>query len=96
MAAKLHACADNLWVFHCPGCEYGHAISVNGRKNESGATWTWNGSIETPTFTPSLLVSPHDAAHRCHSFVKDGQIQFLADCCHKLKGQTVPIPDWDE
>jgi hypothetical protein len=32
----------------------------------------------------------------CHSFVKDGQIQFLGDCTHKLAGQTVPLPAWTE
>lgn len=31
---------------------------------------------------------------RCHSFVTDGNIQFLDDCSHALKGQTVPLPDW--
>ena len=30
----------------------------------------------------------------CHSFVTDGQIQFLSDCTHALAGQTVPLPDW--
>jgi hypothetical protein len=30
----------------------------------------------------------------CHSFVIDGQIQFLGDCTHALAGQTVPLPDW--
>jgi hypothetical protein len=32
----------------------------------------------------------------CHSFVTDGQIQFLSDCTHKLAGQTVPLPDVDD
>lgn len=32
----------------------------------------------------------------CHSFVTDGNIQFLGDCTHALAGQTVPIPDFDE
>lgn len=32
----------------------------------------------------------------CHSFVRDGQIQFLGDCTHALAGQTVPLPDFDE
>ncbi|MGB3389069.1 MAG: DUF6527 family protein [Pseudaminobacter sp.] len=27
----------------------------------------------------------------CHSFVSDGQIQFLGDCTHALAGQTVPL-----
>lgn len=30
----------------------------------------------------------------CHSFVTDGQIQFLGDSTHALAGQTVSIPDW--
>jgi hypothetical protein len=30
----------------------------------------------------------------CHSFVTDGQIQFLSDCTHALAGQTVSLPDW--
>lgn len=30
----------------------------------------------------------------CHSFVKDGLIQFLSDCTHALAGQTVDLPDW--
>lgn len=27
----------------------------------------------------------------CHSFVRDGQIQFLGDCTHALAGKTVPM-----
>lgn len=29
----------------------------------------------------------------CHSFVKDGMIQFLNDCTHSLSGKTVELPD---
>lgn len=28
----------------------------------------------------------------CHSFVKDGNIQFLEDCTHPLAGCKIPIP----
>jgi hypothetical protein len=31
---------------------------------------------------------------QCHSFVRDGMIQFLGDCTHSLVGQTVPLPDY--
>jgi hypothetical protein len=31
----------------------------------------------------------------CHSFVRDGQIEFLADCTHELAGRTVALPDWE-
>ncbi len=57
--------------------------------------------MDKPTFTPSLLVNGgehrrQDHPLRCHSFVTDGMIQFLSDCEHKLAGQTVEIPDYDE
>ncbi len=29
----------------------------------------------------------------CHSFVRDGQIEFLNDCTHALAGKTVPLKD---
>lgn len=29
----------------------------------------------------------------CHSFVTDGNIQFLNDCTHALVGKTVPLPE---
>ena len=32
----------------------------------------------------------------CHSFVRDGQIEFLADCTHGLAGQTVPLLPWPD
>jgi Family of unknown function (DUF6527) len=36
---------------------------------------------------------PGPECYRCHSFIREGNIQFLGDCTHKLKGQTVPLPD---
>lgn len=32
----------------------------------------------------------------CHSFVTDGQIQFLGDCTHEQAGQTVPLEPFGE
>ncbi len=32
----------------------------------------------------------------CHSFVRDGRIEFLSDCTHALAGQTVDLPDMPE
>ncbi len=29
--------------------------------------------------------------HRCHLFLRAGMVQYLGDCTHKLKGQTVPV-----
>lgn len=81
-----------LYVFHCPGCGYSHPFEINA---PGGNGWTWNGSMDKPTFSPSLLVAGDYPENRCHSYVREGQIQFLNDCHHALKGQTVDIPDWD-
>jgi len=32
----------------------------------------------------------------CHSFVRDGKIEFLTDSTHHLAGQTVDLPDLKE
>jgi len=32
----------------------------------------------------------------CHSFVEGGNIRFLDDCTHALRGQTVPLPAFDD
>jgi hypothetical protein len=99
--AKLHKFRENVYVFHCPGCECSHQIHVNGAKTEGGARWDWNQSTDSPTFNPSILVHSHPQYElpdtpRCHSFVRDGKIMFLTDCTHKLAGQTVEIPEWDD
>ena len=58
--------------------------------------WAFNGDLRErskPTFSPSMLVNGSDPEKRCHSFVKDGNIQFLGDCYHELKNMTMPLPD---
>lgn len=70
-------------LIFCPGCKTGHAFDLS--------RWEFNGDLEKPTFSPSMLVNKDDPKSRCHSFVKDGNIQFLNDCFHELKGQTVPL-----
>ncbi len=101
MADKIHFLGETnrtangglLYVFHCPGCKYGHPFEVGG-----GRGWTWNGSLDKPSFQPSLLIhgAPDGSTPRCHSWVTDGRIQFFGDSAHELKGQTVDLPDWDE
>jgi Family of unknown function (DUF6527) len=87
--------------FWCPGCDGPHAVNVEGVD-----AWTWNGDVEKPTLNPSILCwTNHKDGVRlpegqrvtlCHSFVRDGRIQFLGDCPHALKNQTVDLPDWPD
>ena len=80
---RLDPLAEIMALLHGPG---------------AGPRWGWNGDAEKPTFTPSVLVRYNwsDGERVCHSFVTDGQIQFLGDCTHALAGQTVDIPAWEE
>lgn len=32
----------------------------------------------------------------CHSFVRDGSIEFLGDCSHSLAGRTIPLSPVDQ
>lgn len=94
--AKIYEIESGLWQFECPGCGYGHTFSTKPETHPRGSTWQWNGSVDKPTFTPSLLCNKDYPDSRCHSFVTDGNIQFQSDCFHKLAGQTVELPDWND
>lgn len=52
--------------------------------------WTWNGDTEKPTLRPSVLTKIGERV-RCHTWVNDGKAQFLDDCSHELRGQTVDM-----
>lgn len=92
---KVKATDDGAYLFECPGCECMHMVYVD-RANRP--VWSFNGDKDAPTFSPSILVTSSwmDKPTICHSFVRDGKIEFLSDCTHKLKGQTVGIPDWED
>jgi len=52
---KAALSTDGTLLFWCPGCDEPHGIGVrdSGRPRP---VWDWNGSLEAPTATPSILV----------------------------------------
>jgi Family of unknown function (DUF6527) len=95
MAAKVHEVMGvdgkhYCWSFRCPACGWPHQCDNR---------WTFNGDFEKPTFTGSVLVTGYEGdpsnVTRCHSFVKEGRIEYLGDCTHTMAGQTADIPDYD-
>lgn len=58
---------------------------------EGTSCWSWNGDIEKPTLRPSVLTTREHISLRCHTWVNDGKAQFLDDCSHELRGQTVDM-----
>lgn len=89
LGSKLRTLQGGLIAFWCPGCDHVHHVN-------SG--WAFNGDGDKPTFSPSVLVNAGRAnpgAEICHSFIRDGQIEFLNDCTHALAGKVVDLPDFD-
>lgn len=85
LSNKIAKSGEGYYYF-CPGCNELHYLKG----------WTFNEDFEHPTFSPSVVVHV-TKDETCHSFVKNGNIEFLLDSTHNLKGQTVPVPnlpDW--
>lgn len=74
--------------FWCPGCEDSHAYRFGGGKEPQ---WVPSGSVEAPSFTPSLLLTT--GSKTCHLFLTNGELAFCGDCTHGLAGSTVPLPE---
>lgn len=103
MMARIHQ-SGNRWLFECPGCGCAHFASDKWTFNGNVNAPTFRPSILVRYKRPIT----DEEANRimagekldipdcvCHSFVTDGKIQFLGDCTHELKGQTVDLPEWD-
>lgn len=98
--ARLIIDNQDRLVFHCPACRSRKYLPqfdwITGRG------WKWNSDNVAPTLSPSILQSagPYPEGHPkagtisvCHSYVRDGRIEYLSDCTHDLAGQTVELPD---
>lgn len=76
----------------CPGCGVRHPLDDR---------WDFNEDYDNPTFSPSLDYTGGKYVNdgeeyvklHCHSFIRDGKIQFLNDCTHDMAGQTVELPE---
>lgn len=79
-----------LICVHCPACGYDHPFRIKG----DGPSWSWNGDMVRPTFTPSMMCSK-GTPRQCHSNVTDGHIAYHGDCWHDKKGQILPLPVYD-
>lgn len=90
---------ERYYLF-CPGCyqdsQQRHPDEERYWINSAlhcfnAAIHTFNGDLQKPTLSPSLLC--RGATLVCHSYVKDGMIQYLGDCTHPLANQTVDLMD---
>ena len=112
VGSKLADTDGGPMYFFCPACQRKHHLTVTGPNawawNGDGDKPTFSPSIGHSFTIPMTdedyaawmadhsYVLPKPIKAYCHSFITDGQIQFLNDCTHALAGQTVPLPDWSE
>ena len=87
MSKLIETLSDGMKMFYCPGCKCSHLIDPK----------KWNIDEDNNTISPSILVRGVKNAENdptptvCHSFVRNGMIQYLNDCTHSLNGKTVPM-----
>ena len=107
LSKKLRSVEGGCFMFRCPGCRESHLVGPSWSFNGDVECPTFQPSI----LVAGKQVERDDAGKwtggwvrgedgepldmRCHSYVTDGQIQFLGDCTHALAGQTVPLPDME-
>lgn len=89
------------YSYICLGCDQTHLVYVQPCDRKNIHVWKFNGDIETPTLSPSVVFEikfaiPEKPNIKCHHFIRDGKIQYLNDCTHKYAGQIIDIPDWQE
>ena len=58
LSAKLRQLTSDpkLLMFWCPGCGCAHVVAVRDGLHADHPAWGWNGDVERPTFTPSILI----------------------------------------
>lgn len=83
LSAILHDTEDNGLMFWCPGCDMAHRIQHG---DGSGERWGWNGNVDKPTFTPSVLVRyNHPKGHTKDNPAPIGWVgEYVDDICHSF------------
>lgn len=86
------------YLHWCAACKSGHTYPVKGALK--GHSWTFDGSIDKPSFEPSMLIfTPAQGlgnqhvpqATVCHYYLRNGRIEYQQDCPHTYAGKTVPL-----
>jgi len=95
------------FAFVCPGCKGAHVLPTDVTRDGWKFNGNLEAPTFEPSILSKRSEWPTDEEHArimagekvelkqriCHSYVTDGNIRFLDDCTHELKGQTVPLPD---
>lgn len=99
---KIEKSTENTWKFWCPGCDSAHVVSDAWQVDVETTTITpsvlvhGHRKLIDDSLIGDALLAPTNITEtpRCHSFVTNGRIQYLADSTHARAGQTVDLTDW--
>jgi hypothetical protein len=77
------------YLHWCPACQELHPLPDS---------WTFDGDLEQPTFSPSFKHSGGRSQPEwcCHYTLVKGMLHFAQDCSHAFKGQVIPLPPLPE
>lgn len=90
----------------CPGCNSNHVVPVGIQPQDWGFNGDVTAPTLTPSVLVHghltlingdlegdalLAESNKRMTPTCHTFIRDGHIEYLPDCTHELAGQTVPM-----
>jgi hypothetical protein len=85
--------AEGRFAFFCPACECLHSICTKLAPGGGNPVWQFDGNMIAPTINPSIRVrwNQKEIEYCCHSFVRNGFIEFCGDCTHSMKNLRVPL-----
>lgn len=77
---------DGAMLWFCPGCKMVHQIHVGPGEGRPGPRWSWNESVDKPTFSPSVLVtgSQQLTEEQCAFIQGGGKIEPVRSVCHSF------------
>lgn len=92
---KFTAKKDKVgFSFRCPACNCTHIVYIKGSYVPH---WNWNGSMDKPSFSPSIRERGFgDNVDQCHFFIADGKIRYLPDSTHEFGDKIFDMEDIDD
>lgn len=79
ISSKLRRAEGGRISYWCQGCKKHHVITVEGPH-----AWGWNGNVEKPTFTPSVLAQGH-------SIVTDEKGEWTGEYHRDAAGEPIEL-----
>lgn len=81
LSSKLRSLQGGGIAYWCQGCNQHHHIQVG---QGPGPRWGWNGDVDLPTFTPSVLVrgireDMDEATQAAYDAIGPGQLRQALD-----------------